>query len=621
MNPPTQATAERAPEVGDSIGQYRLVGVLGDVNAGRLYVAERQGFRGASKTVMLLCIRPELARGAQFRTWFAGASSIASRFEHPNVITTNELGAVEGNHFISMEYVPGESLASILTKCYAGAHVPPDIAATVIKHAANAVQYLHDLSADEPPVGHVEVDPLNLFVTYHGTVKLLGLGLQPIALSGVSKGSGAHGVASSIQAGAYRAPEELGGTFDLRANVYRLGVLLWTCLTGRPPHRAYGGGDTDAAAPSRQMVSPSSVRADVPEALDAIAMRAMSAVASERYQTARELSDALDRYLLRRESRPTHMHIRRWMERQLFDPERASLQRQIAHGGDVEVALSLLGTPRGASGASSASQRRGSLRPRQLWSVSHSVLSRVARRSIAPPALYEPESRSASHDPLPVSEVVSRHMIPAIPGAPTLPSGVQPMLEPEQNPPRRWLLAVTAAVCVAVAIGVGVVLSSSDEASPLQGPAQGSAVPPRSGQVDVRSTPEGAAVFVDGEPTGLRTPVVLKGLAGDRTLRLRVDKAGYGSQEREIKVAVGAVESLAFVLLPSDGRVRFEGAPPDAVIYVDDVLIPGGGEPARLAAGKHTLRVESQGALVFSSTVNVVAGEQTIRVDGTRENP
>jgi serine/threonine protein kinase len=619
MNPPTQVTAERAPEVGDSIGQYRLVGVLGDVSSGRLYVAERQGFRGASKTVMLLCIRPELARATPFHQLFASASSIAPRLEHPSVVTTNELGEVEGSYFASMEYVPGESLASILTKCYAGAHVPPDIAATVIKHAAHAVQYIHELSSLELPVGHVEVDPSHLFVTYHGTVKLLGVALQPLAVSTLSKGSGAHGVASSIQAGAYRAPEELAGTYDLRTNVYRLGVLLWTCLTGRPPHRAYGGGDADAAAPSRQMVAPSSVRADVPAALDAIAMRAMSVDASQRYQSARELADALDQYLLRRESRPTHVHIRRWMERQLFDPERASLQRQIAQGGDVEVALSLLGTPRGSSGVSSSAQRRGSLRPRALWSVSHSAHSRVRPRSVAPPGLYEPGPSSASYEPLPSSEVASRHMVPAIPRSPTLPSGLQPSPETEQSPPPRWLTGVIAAICVAIALGAGF-LFSSDEGSPLEERAQGPSLAPRSGEIDVRSVPPGAAVFVDGEPTGLRTPVVLKGLAGGRRLRLRVDKAGYASQEREIEVKAGSVESLAFELLLSDGRVRFEGAPPGALIYVDDVLIAGG-EPSRLSAGPHTVRVESQGTLVFSSTVNVVAGEQTIGVDGTRENP
>jgi hypothetical protein len=371
------------------------------------------------------------------------------------------------------------------------------------------------------------------------------------------------------------------------------------------------------------MVAPSSVRADVPGGLDAIAMRAMSAEASERYQSARELSEALERYLVRRDPRPTHTHIRRWMERQLFDPERASLQRQIAQGCDVEVALSLLGTPRAASGAFSAAQRRGSLRPRALWSESHSAHARVAHRSVAPPRLYEEEARPVSRDPLPNSDVVERRF-PAIPGAPTLPSGLEPLSEPEpaeSAPPRRWPNAVMLGTCAAVALGASVYLSALDRRSTTQISEQAPGVSQLGGQVDVRSSPDGATVFVDGEPTGLRTPVVLKGLTGGRRLRLRVEKAGYASQEREIEVAAGAVGSLAFELLASDGRVRFEGAPADARIYVDDALIAGGAESIRLSAGRHTVRVESQGFLVYSGTVVVVAGEQVISLDPAGARP
>lgn len=626
MTPPTRVTAERSPEIGESIGQYRLVGVLADVSAGRLYVAERQGARGASRTVALLRVHPSVARDPQFRTRFDVATRLAPRLQHPNVATTYEVGEVEGNHFASMEYLPGESLASILRKCYAGAHLSPDIAATLVKHTANAAQYVHELRlAEGLSAGPLDFDPSSIFVTYHGTVKLLAVGLRPTPLANGPQHSGMREAATWPPADGYRAPEERAGSPDVRTDVFHLGVMLWTCLTGRPPHRAYGSGEADAIATSRQMVAPSSVRAEVPEALDAIAARAMSPEARDRYQSVGAMSEALDHFLIRRDSRPTHLHIRRWMERQLFDPERASLQRQIAEGYDVEVALSLLATPRGASSSSGTSQRRSSARPRELWAVSH---SRLARRSPGPPLLFEPEPGSVrAPSPGDGEELRTLPSFPASVSAAAIsaaaPKG-EPSTRPSPAPPAasgaRWrIVGVTTAVGVIIAV-TAVARFSSDLSSRQEAP-RASLPPAASGQVEVRSVPAGAAVFVDGEPTGMRTPAVLRGLAEGRTLRVRVDKAGFAAQERTVSIAPGSVEALAFELLASEGRVRFTGVPEGGRVYVDEVLIAGGeGEPVRLPAGRHTLRVETPAALVFSDTVVVVAGEQTIRVDGAGES-
>src|SRR5690606_3304284 len=125
------------------------------------------------------------------------------------------------------------------------------------------------------------------------------------------------------------------------------------------------------------------------------------------------------------------------------------------------------------------------------------------------------------------------------------------------------------------------------------------------GRLDVQSTPEGALVFVDGEPTGLRTPVVLRGLPVDRTLRLRVEKPGFASKEQDVELSAGTVATYTFELVASDGFVRFSGAPENARIYVDDVALGGEpGAPVRLSLGRHVVRVETRDALVFSGAVN-----------------
>lgn len=184
-----------------------------------------------------------------------------------------------------------------------------------------------------------------------------------------------------------------------------------------------------------------------------------------------------------------------------------------------------------------------------------------------------------------------------------------------------WLVSTVLAACAVLAVGLLLILVTSSE-SALPGAAGGSASADRTGRVEVRSTPEGAAVFVDGEPTGLRTPVVLKGLVPGRLIHLRVEKAGFASQERPIEITPGGTATSSFELLASDGRVLFAGAPPDARIYIDEALVAVDRDtPLNLSVGAHAVRVETPNGLLFSDQVDIVPGEQTIQVAGDPRTP
>ena len=138
-------------------------------------------------------------------------------------------------------------------------------------------------------------------------------------------------------------------------------------------------------------------------------------------------------------------------------------------------------------------------------------------------------------------------------------------------------------------------------------------------RVDVRSTPPDAAIFVDGEPTGLRTPVLLQGLPANRQLQVRVVKAGFTPQQRRVALATDSVQTLVYELVASDGLVAIAGAPRGSRLYVDGEEVALQSQtPLSLPVGTHAIRVEVAGALVFSDRVLVVPGEQTIRVTQDR---
>jgi serine/threonine protein kinase len=626
----THSTVEQAPAIGDAIGRYRIIGVLGDGSLGRLYLAQQHGIRGISKTVALRCIRSSLADNTRFRARFSEAASIATRSVHPNIVTVFEMSNIDGRYFISMEYLPGESLASLINQCNTRDPPTPDDAAYVVKQTAAAVQYFRDLrqaSAQRVSLLHEEVGTSNVFVSYQGGVKWLGIGLRSLAKELESSEADAL-----PEAGPPTRTETVDVDADRHIDVFNLGVLLWTCLVGEKPTFVTDSAALDAAVPDSTILAkpalplpaPSSVRADVPDALDTIVKQALSSVRREQFPSPRELAEALDRYLLRREPRPTPKQLRRWME-QSFGAERASLQMQIARGRDVEAALSRLRAPQQPGGGTDS---RNSLRmfspprPRALWSTSHSVFSQLGRASIAPRS-FERIPGSTPEESSHITAISARHRPSSFVSAPSSLASAE--LPPLQSPPppasRAWLASTLTAACAVLALGLALILVTSSPSS-LSVAALGSPAPERDGRVDVRSRPQGAAVFVDGEPTGLHTPVLLKGLTAGRVIHLRVEKAGFASQAQRVAVAGGSVVTREFELLASDARVRFEGAPPDARIYVDDMQLAGGPDaPVNLSVGSHFVRVETPSTLVFSGQVDIVAGEQAINVGDGRSNP
>src|SRR5690606_35102467 len=221
--------------------------------------------------------------------------------------------------------------------------------------------------------------------------------------------------------------------------------------------------------------------------------------------------------------------------------ERASLQMQIARGRDVEAALShllpaQLGGAPAAGSYGRAARPFSSPRPRELWSTGHAIFSPLSRASFVPRSF---ERVVGVPDESRVTAIPLRHRTSTYgtPAPTTLASAELPPVPPapQRTPGKGW--AVAAALSAVAAVAALVMLFEARGAAPVE-PAVSSAASTadRSGRVDVQSRPEGAAVFVDGEPTGLRTPAVLKGLAPGRTIRVRVEKAGYKSEEQTLEV-------------------------------------------------------------------------------------
>jgi serine/threonine-protein kinase len=559
-------------------GRYRLRGILGQGGMGRLYVAEESDGDASGRIVALKRILPHLADSPQFRDMFLREARVVARLKHNNIVATHEFGEIEGSYFVSMEYLPGEDLATVWERSRKGPAMPIAVAMALIEQAATGLHYAHEArDSGGRPLGlvHRDVNPANLFVTYDGVVKLVDFGIA-------KNSSAPQRTAPGIFKGTYGycAPEQiLGGAVDRQTDVFCLGIVFWELLTGRQLFDDGNQVTTIDAVRSRRIDPPSTIRPDVPCEVDAIVLRALDRDRRQRFASAHQMVGEL-RALSRQLPLPAGKEIGAWVCK-LFGEERVALKRLISQGRDVEPALARLT-------ASSAAPRRESQRS----------------SGGKPPSLVEPRTIWSTNLPGRSTSETKRS------------SGRLPVFStppPVERPPQRKRLAAIAALGLVAAAGIAF--------ASLRGtaPAPATAEPLTTGSLTIQSRPPGAHVLVDGNPSGLVTPATLQGLRVGRSVEIRLDKAGYTTTSRRIAVTAGP-SSHDFELAEATGTLRFENVPANATIFVDDNQADGHG-PLSVPIGPHRVRVETPGDVIFTGEMQVQRGEQTVRLAPARKGP
>ena len=541
---------------------------------------------------------------------------------HPNLATTYEVGFAEGRVFAASEYLAGESLSSIFAALSPRDPPPVSFALQLLRECAQGLHHAHHVrdSKGGGPI-HGDICPGNLFLTFEGKGKLLGFGLgrTPLDVRFPANEMGPHN--------SYVSPEDIeSGTVDARSDVFSLGAVFWECLTGTP---LFGGSSIPAALDavrSRYIEPPGVLRSDLPSGVDEVALRALSRDPRRRYQTAAEFAQAIENVLSGMESRPGPADSAAWLVGLVGD-ERARLKKQINEGTAVEATLARL-------------RLHGEAR-RQSPPPSATAVAPTASPPPAPPAT--PPTKAA--DARPVTPILR---LPTSPQAP--PTAVDPTPnDPGRTPARAWPAATptgqpaaatpttteprsatapsstsrppTAKLAIAgIAVGVlgvGLLLFFSLRTDGTEGSESGqrSAAAPV-GILQVQSTPSGAQVLIDGDPSGLATPARLSGLLAGRRVEIRVDKSGYNTAKQTVEVPSGAPRVVSFVLEESNGSIRLEGIPAQANTFVDDVATDTA-QPVSLSVGPHRLRIEVGGRLFASQTLDVKPGERVVRVQPT----
>ncbi|HEY6880261.1 MAG TPA: protein kinase, partial [Polyangiales bacterium] len=242
-------------------------------------------------------ILPNIAEDSEFIGMFIDEARIAGQLHHPNICRIYELGRVNNDHYIAMQFLWGRDLLKLMNRYKkAGRFVHPLMAAFIGSKALSALHYAHTkLDEDGRPLHiiHRDVSPQNIIVGYSGQVKLIDFGVARAA-------SQSQKTQAGILKGkfGYMSPEMIRGLpIDHRSDVFAMGICLHELLTSS---RLFYG-ETDFATlelvRDANVAPPSAKAPGVPAELDAIVMKALSREANDRYQTAEEMQHALEAFL------------------------------------------------------------------------------------------------------------------------------------------------------------------------------------------------------------------------------------------------------------------------------------------------------------------------------------
>ena len=283
----------RAPS--REVGRYVLYGEIASGGMATVHFGRLSGPVGFSRTVAIKRLHPQFAKDPEFVTMFLDEARLAGRIRHPNVVPTLDVVATEGEIFLVMEYVQGESLSRLARSMKSqNQRIPPRILATVMSgvlHGLHAAHEAKDEQGHPLSIVHRDVSPQNVIVGTDGATRVLDFGVAKAAgrLQSTREGQ----IKGKIS---YMAPEQLSGGHVTRAtDIYAASVVLWECLVG---HRLFEG-DNEAMIVVRALegrVQPPSVFVHgLPPDVDAVIMRGLARDPSQRFGTAREMALALER--------------------------------------------------------------------------------------------------------------------------------------------------------------------------------------------------------------------------------------------------------------------------------------------------------------------------------------
>ncbi len=260
--------------------RYKIVTELGRGGMGKVYRAIDQKI---DEEIAIKLVKPEIAADKKTIERFGNELKMARKIAHRNVCKMYYLGEEKGAHYITMEYVPGEDLKSMIRM---SGQLSTGMAIKVAKQVCDGLTEAHSLG-----VVHRDMKPNNIMIDKSGEARIMDFGIARLL-----KAKSITGAGIMIGTPEYMSPEQVEGKeVDQRSDIYSLGIILYEMVTGKVPFE----GDTPFTIGMKHKgetpEEPKNLNAQIPEDLNSLILKCLKKEKDQRYQSAEEVHSELEK--------------------------------------------------------------------------------------------------------------------------------------------------------------------------------------------------------------------------------------------------------------------------------------------------------------------------------------
>ena len=261
-------------------GRYQIIEELGKGGMGRIYkVVDKK----INEELALKLIRPEIAADKKTIKRFSSELKFACKVSHRNVGRMYHLGEEEGIHYITMEYIPGQSLKDMIGMM---GQLSPAQAVSIARQVCAGLSEAHRLE-----IVHRDLKPSNIMIDKEGNARIMDFGIARSL-----KAKGITGAGMMVGTPEYMSPEQVEAQgVDRRSDIYSLGVVLYEMLTGTVPFK----GDTPLSIvlkhKDEEPKDPREINSQISKDLSCVILKCMEKSKEKRYQTVKELLAELNK--------------------------------------------------------------------------------------------------------------------------------------------------------------------------------------------------------------------------------------------------------------------------------------------------------------------------------------